>query len=527
MTIKDQASALQRFRDGEINCLFATPVAEEGIDIPSCDLVIRFDIYKTVIQYIQSRGRARQQESRYITMIEDGNREHYQRVTQASRDATILQQFCSALPEDRKVQDQLADILADEAAARTSRASHNVILTDKQARLGLDNSLGVLARFVSSLSTSLANYSPEFVLIPVGDFKFIADVILPDCSPVTRVSGFPQRSKQIARSSAAFETCKLLLKDGHIDGHLQSTLVKMLPKMRSARLAVSVKKKKDYDMRVKPEIWSKVGGDVPTVLFATILALEEPERVGRSTRPLIMFTRQRLSKLPPVPLFFGDGGPSIARPVSTEHSFEFTTTQVEALKCFTLKIFNDVFSKQYEANSSELPYFLAPEREPHESVLGSCMANIDWDTIDQVKETGFLEWENRPDDFYRDKFVVDPFDGSRKLALLGLNRHLKPSDPAPEDAPAPKGREFRFSEKTITDYSTSLWSRAKKRRVWRDDQPVVDAEVLPLRRNFLDQSFAIDTANTRCSVILEPLQISPVSFIRHNLYSYGLDTKCT
>lgn len=510
MTLKEQVSALHRFRDGEINCLFATPVAEEGIDIPSCDLVIRFDIYSTVIQYIQSRGRARQRESRYITMIEDENRDHHRRVSQASRDATILQQFCSALPEDRKMQDQIADIWAAEAAAISSRASHNVVHTDKQARLGLDNSLGVLARFVSSLSKSTGNYSPEFVVIPVGS-KFIADVILPDCSPITRASGFPQKSKQTARSSAAFEACKLLLKDGHINGHLQSTLVKILPRMRNARLAVSLKKKKDYTLRVKPDIWSQVGEDVPAILFATVLTLEEPERAGRSTRPLIMLTRQQLPELNPIPLFFGDGGHSLARPVLTQQAINFTASQIEGLRCFTLKIFDDVFSKQYEASVSELPYFLAPERESHGSVLESCLANIDWETINQIKETKCLDWDNRPDDFYRNKFVVDPFDGSRKLALLGINKQLKPSDPAPEDAPAPRAREFRSSKKTVTDYSTSLWQRAKKRRVWRNVQPVVDAELLPLRRNFLDQFLTIDTANTKCSVILEPLQVSPVS----------------
>jgi endoribonuclease Dicer len=39
-------------------------VAEEGLDIPSCNVVIRFDLCETLIEYIQSCGRARQRESR-------------------------------------------------------------------------------------------------------------------------------------------------------------------------------------------------------------------------------------------------------------------------------------------------------------------------------------------------------------------------------------------------------------------------------------------------------------------------------
>lgn len=50
--------------------LVATSVAEEGLDIRQCNVVIRFDLAKTVLAYIQSRGRARKPGSDYILMIE-------------------------------------------------------------------------------------------------------------------------------------------------------------------------------------------------------------------------------------------------------------------------------------------------------------------------------------------------------------------------------------------------------------------------------------------------------------------------
>jgi endoribonuclease Dicer len=281
--------------------------------------------------------------------------------------------------------------------------------------------------------------------------------------------------------------------------------------MRNARLAVSLKKKKDYKMRAKPAIWSQVGGEVPGTLFATVLTLEEPGKVGKPTRPLILLTRQKLPELPVIPLFFGDGSRTMARPVVMRKPLEFTAAQVESLRSFTLRIFDHVFSKSYEASSSELPYFLAPAKESHVSVLGSGLASVDWDTVDLVKDTDSLDWDKKPDEFYQDKFVIDLFDGSRKLVLRGINKNLRPSDQEPADAPAPRSREFRLSDKTIKDYSISLWPKAKKRRTWREDQPVIDADLLPLRRNFLDQFSTTDTANTKCAVILEPLQVSPVS----------------
>ena len=51
-----------------IHCLVATSVAEEGIDIPDCNLVIRFDGVSTLKEHIQSRGRARMPDSHYVIM---------------------------------------------------------------------------------------------------------------------------------------------------------------------------------------------------------------------------------------------------------------------------------------------------------------------------------------------------------------------------------------------------------------------------------------------------------------------------
>lgn len=54
----------------QLNLLFATDVVEEGIHVPNCSFVIRFDLPKTVRSYVQSRGRARKNDSQYITMLE-------------------------------------------------------------------------------------------------------------------------------------------------------------------------------------------------------------------------------------------------------------------------------------------------------------------------------------------------------------------------------------------------------------------------------------------------------------------------
>ena len=71
MSVKKQDDVLKKFRKEKINLLIATSVVEEGIDVPRCNLVIRFDFPPNLRSYIQSKGRARAKPSKYILMIED------------------------------------------------------------------------------------------------------------------------------------------------------------------------------------------------------------------------------------------------------------------------------------------------------------------------------------------------------------------------------------------------------------------------------------------------------------------------
>lgn len=45
-----------QFQEGLSNVLVATSVLEEGIDIPACNLIVRFDRIKTYCDYVQTKG---------------------------------------------------------------------------------------------------------------------------------------------------------------------------------------------------------------------------------------------------------------------------------------------------------------------------------------------------------------------------------------------------------------------------------------------------------------------------------------
>ncbi|MEM3525857.1 MAG: DEAD/DEAH box helicase [Candidatus Jordarchaeaceae archaeon] len=73
---KQQAEIIEKFKQGIYNILVATSVAEEGLDISECDLVIFYDAVPSAIRYIQRKGRTgRKRPGRVALLITKGTRD--------------------------------------------------------------------------------------------------------------------------------------------------------------------------------------------------------------------------------------------------------------------------------------------------------------------------------------------------------------------------------------------------------------------------------------------------------------------
>ncbi|XP_005102833.1 uncharacterized protein LOC101853474 [Aplysia californica] len=59
MTQAEQDAVIQRFQSGETRLLVSTSVAEEGLDIPECNLVIKYNHVGNEVTTVQTRGRSR------------------------------------------------------------------------------------------------------------------------------------------------------------------------------------------------------------------------------------------------------------------------------------------------------------------------------------------------------------------------------------------------------------------------------------------------------------------------------------
>jgi ERCC4-related helicase len=75
MTKADQLNSIQNFDKGSCNLLVATTIGEEGLDIPECNFVIRYELVTSEIAEVQARGRARVrlQSSRFVEIVTRGS----------------------------------------------------------------------------------------------------------------------------------------------------------------------------------------------------------------------------------------------------------------------------------------------------------------------------------------------------------------------------------------------------------------------------------------------------------------------
>ncbi len=508
-SFRQQILTINKFRKGEINCLFATSIAEEGLDIPDCNVVIRFDLYDTMIQYIQSRGRARHADSTYLHMLEYGNQLQHRTITEVRQGEQKMRQFCAALPADRLLQGNDYDFSKALAKELNMRK-----YTDPGtgAKLTYSSSLVVLSHFIGCLPLQDGAMRQATFVMSYQTRQFVCEVQLPENSPVRFAIGHPASKKSIAKRSAAFEACLLLRKDGHLDGHLIPTYQKRLPSMRNAQLALNMKQSNFYKMKIKPIMWQETLGSEPVELFVNVLELEAPELLGRPCQPLALLTRTPLPQFPKFPLYLQAGRTSQLICTSIMKSMTVLASTLADLNGFTLRIYKDIFNKKFEDNISNMSYWLAPillqrKIDQEEQVPESL---IDWSIMKEVNAREQLDWSpGRPHSYYSNRYFVDRWSGGRRFFSVEVAPGLRCDHPLPEGANRTK------NDQTILEFtSTHLFKKSKARATWDLDQPVILAHSIPTRLNWLDDWTEKEKGlKTTTYICPEPLLLSVVSMV--------------
>ncbi|TPX45775.1 hypothetical protein SeLEV6574_g03670 [Synchytrium endobioticum] len=227
--------------DNHINLLIATRIGEEGLDISSCSVVIRFDLAMTVANFIQSRGRARDTQSIFVAMVEENNTEEQGR-----------------LRNIREQDEEMMSILMRQTERMTEKLSAVVIQDDNRfsvpstgATLSPETAIQLINNYCQTLPkddfydpqpifntydcghltseelTRLAEEDPSINPSCYFNYsertRFFATLELPTATPPNcrYLRGRQCQNKKGAKAAVAFDMAKKLFRCGHIDDRLR------------------------------------------------------------------------------------------------------------------------------------------------------------------------------------------------------------------------------------------------------------------------------------------------------------------
>uniref|UniRef100_A0A8C8EZI2 ribonuclease III n=1 Tax=Oncorhynchus tshawytscha TaxID=74940 RepID=A0A8C8EZI2_ONCTS len=216
---RKQEEVLHKFRAHETNLLIATSIVEEGVDIPKCNLVVRFDCplsTGTALSYVQSKGRARAPVSNYIMLADSERAKAFEDDLKTYKAIEkMLRNKCSkaAGVGEFEVEQELDDdnILPPYVLRSEDGGSRVTINT----AIGHIN--GYCARLPSDPFTHLA---PKCKTKELQDGRYKSTLYLPINSPLRVPVGPTMNCARLAEKAVALLCCEKLHKKGELDDHL-------------------------------------------------------------------------------------------------------------------------------------------------------------------------------------------------------------------------------------------------------------------------------------------------------------------
>ncbi|KAK7388536.1 hypothetical protein VNO78_23354 [Psophocarpus tetragonolobus] len=225
MSRKTMNIIVDKFRSGELNLLVATKVGEEGLDIQTCCLVIRFDLPETVASFIQSRGRARMPQSEYAFLVDSGNKKELDIIDGFEKDEYRMNMEITSRTSNETY------IIPEERIFRVDASG---------ASVSSGYSISLLHQYCSKLPhDEYFDPKPNFYYLDDSG-GIVCHITLPSNAPIHQILGTPQLSMEASKRDACLKAIEELYKLGALSDCL-------LPKQDDAEPERQVSGSSDED----------------------------------------------------------------------------------------------------------------------------------------------------------------------------------------------------------------------------------------------------------------------------------------
>ncbi|KAM9804063.1 endoribonuclease Dicer [Neosynchiropus ocellatus] len=214
---RKQEEVLRKFRAHETNLLIATSIVEEGVDIPKCNLVVRFDLPSEYRSYVQSKGRARAPVSNYIMLADSERTKSFEEdLSTYKAIEKILRNKCSKSVE-------VSEFDTDQEFDDDNILPPYVLRSeDGGPQVTINTAIGHINRYCARLpSDPFTHLAPKCKTVETQEGQFQSTLYLPINSPLrTPVKGPEMSCVRLAEKAVALICCEKLHKMGELDDHL-------------------------------------------------------------------------------------------------------------------------------------------------------------------------------------------------------------------------------------------------------------------------------------------------------------------
>ncbi|GFP90070.1 endoribonuclease dicer homolog 2 [Phtheirospermum japonicum] len=371
---KEQSAIVDEFRRGKVNIIVATSMLEEGLDVQSCNLVIRFDPSATICSFIQSRGRARMPNSDFVLMVKGDDSSAFARVQKYLASGDIMRREC--LSHAHISCEPLANEMHGEKWYEV--ASTGAIIT-------MSSSVQLLYFYCSRLPSD--RYFKPYPYCDINKELEICTLRLPSSCPVQTITvhGKPKCLKQLA----CLEACKKL----HEVGALTDNLIPdMVEEEAEAQGLGNVPCLEEHPKFFPQELVGSHGDESETVFQCYSIVLDPKFEYDVKFQEILLAVREKLDDLKNLDLELDADRGSVIAEIKYVGYVHLDSEQVARCQKFQTTLFrvlldrnlnklpeNDQDPNNNKIGSPVFSYLLLPVLSSHQGV------SIDWNCIDSVR----------------------------------------------------------------------------------------------------------------------------------------------
>ncbi|XP_014605688.1 PREDICTED: endoribonuclease Dcr-1 isoform X2 [Polistes canadensis] len=510
---KKQEEVLKKFRMHECNLLVSTKILEEGIDIPKCNLVLRYDFPKEYQSYVQCKTKAKALDPIHVLLLP--------KIISASRiwkfslfgatEKLLLSKTESFEPteEEEREADMYADMIPHFQPLDTPDA----------AKVTFNSAISLINKYCAKLpSDTFTRLTPEWFINPVtqqNSTYYTCSLRLPINSPLKYViTSYPMPNRAMARRMAALQFCIELHRKDEIDDNLlpigkenfkakpEDAELPALPdedELNEIEARPGTTKRRQYYDKKTAKVLTEcrpVAG-IPSYLYHVNMVLncplpEEQNTRGRKIYPpeessigFGILTLKKIPKLCPFPIYTRSGEVHVNLKLSKK-TIVLTDIQIERIATFLQYTFTNVLRLQkylmlFDMDVSENSYIIVPIKLVAKHKDSDI--NIDWDFLECIYNnrntfpTEVPEENRKEFTFDSSKYndaVIMPWyrsqDQPQYFYVAEICTNLNPKSSFPGDDYS------SFEEYYLEKYNVQIQNL---------DQPLLDVDHTSARLNFL------------------------------------------